>query len=119
MAATITGYILFSQLVQAPKADKTVAGDIGASTFPSPEKALLLPPTDGDEPVTQTAGLVTRSSSVANMTSMAGDIVHRGLSTKNMVTFLQLGLPGGCMMAADAASFDITTVMAGYLGRLV
>ena len=31
--------------------------------------------------------------------------------------FLLLGLPGGVMMALDAASFDITTVMAGFLGE--
>lgn len=30
--------------------------------------------------------------------------------------FMMLGLPGGAMMAADAASFDITTAMAGLLG---
>ena len=54
---------------------------------------------------------VTRSS--------AWSAVKAGLSPHVLSSFLVLGLPGGVMMAADACSFDVTTVMASILGRLV
>jgi len=39
-----------------------------------------------------------------------------GVSPHVLSNFLVLGLPGGVMMAADACSFDVTTVMASILG---
>ena len=40
-----------------------------------------------------------------------------GVSPHVLSNFLVLGLPGGVMMAADACSFDVTTVMASILGE--
>ncbi|DBA94578.1 hypothetical protein WJX77_010461 [Trebouxia sp. C0004] len=40
-----------------------------------------------------------------------------GVSPHVLSNFLVLGLPGGVMMAADACSFDVTTVMASILGQ--
>lgn len=42
--------------------------------------------------------------------------VCSGVSPHVLSNFLVLGLPGGVMMAADACSFDVTTVMASILG---
>lgn len=53
--------------------------------------------------------LVTRAS--------AWEAVRKGVSPQVLSTFLVLGLPGGVMMAADACSFDVTTVMASILGQ--
>lgn len=47
--------------------------------------------------------------------SVAAAIWH-GIAPKTLTRFLVLGLPGGVMMAADACSFDVTTVMASILG---
>ena len=44
-------------------------------------------------------------------------VVKDGFSWKTQWDFLQLGMPGGLMMAAEASSFDITTALAGLLGR--
>ena len=44
-------------------------------------------------------------------------LVKAGLAPETQWAFLQLGIPGGCMMAADASSFDVTTAMAGALGE--
>ena len=44
-------------------------------------------------------------------------LVKAGLTPETQWAFLQLGIPGGCMMAADASSFDVTTAMAGALGE--
>lgn len=43
-------------------------------------------------------------------------LLKAGLSPSTQWAFLQLGLPGGLMMTADASSFDVTTAMAGALG---
>ena len=43
--------------------------------------------------------------------------IKQGVSPGVLARFLVLGLPGGVMMAADAASFDVTTVMASVLGN--
>lgn len=48
--------------------------------------------------------------------SSAWQAVKAGLSPHVLSNFLVLGLPGGVMMAADACSFDVTTVMASILG---
>ena len=45
--------------------------------------------------------------------------VKAGLSAHVLSNFLVLGLPGGVMMAADACSFDVTTVMASILGMII
>ena len=42
--------------------------------------------------------------------------IWHGMSPAVLARFLVLGLPGGVMMAADACSFDVTTVMASILG---
>ena len=47
----------------------------------------------------------------------AWSAVKAGLSPHVLSNFLVLGLPGGVMMAADACSFDVTTVMASILGE--
>ena len=43
--------------------------------------------------------------------------IKHGVTPSVLARFLVLGLPGGVMMAADAASFDVTTVMASVLGK--
>lgn len=48
--------------------------------------------------------------------SSAWEAIKAGLSPHVLSNFLVLGLPGGVMMAADACSFDVTTVMASILG---
>ena len=53
-------------------------------------------------------------SEVTYASAMAA--VRHGVSPKVMTRFLALGLPGGVMMGVDAASFDVTTVMASVLG---
>ncbi|KAL3161013.1 hypothetical protein ABBQ38_009396 [Trebouxia sp. C0009 RCD-2024] len=45
------------------------------------------------------------------------EAVCKGVSPQVLSNFLVLGLPGGVMMAADACSFDVTTVMASILGQ--
>lgn len=45
-----------------------------------------------------------------------GKAIKQGVSPAVLAKFLVLGMPGGVMMAADAASFDVTTVMASVLG---
>ena len=45
------------------------------------------------------------------------EAVCKGVSPQVLSNFLVLGLPGGVMMAADACSFDVTTVMASILGE--
>lgn len=47
-----------------------------------------------------------------------GHAIKRGVSPAVLARFLVLGMPGGVMMAADAASFDVTTVMASVLGTV-
>ncbi|DBB14879.1 TPA: hypothetical protein ACH3X3_004480 [Trebouxia sp. C0006] len=54
-------------------------------------------------------------SEVTYASAMAA--VRHGVSPKVMTRFLALGLPGGVMMGVDAASFDVTTVMASVLGE--
>ena len=44
--------------------------------------------------------------------------IRAGLAPHYLLRFASIGLPGGVLMAADAASFDITTAMAGFLGEL-
>ena len=44
--------------------------------------------------------------------------IKAGLAPHYLLRFASIGLPGGILMAADAASFDITTAMAGFLGEL-
>ena len=44
------------------------------------------------------------------------DAAKAGLSPKLLKEFLVLGIPGGIMQAANACSFDVTTVMASMLG---
>ncbi|KAL3156932.1 hypothetical protein ABBQ38_001194 [Trebouxia sp. C0009 RCD-2024] len=46
-----------------------------------------------------------------------GHAIKHGVSPAVLAKFLVLGMPGGVMMAADAASFDVTTVMASVLGE--
>lgn len=48
--------------------------------------------------------------------SSVGHAIKHGVSPAVLAKFLVLGMPGGVMMAADAASFDVTTVMASVLG---
>lgn len=45
------------------------------------------------------------------------EAICKGVSPQVLSNFLVLGLPGGVMMAADACSFDVTTVMASILGN--
>ena len=54
-------------------------------------------------------------SEVTYASAMAA--VRHGVSPKVLARFLALGLPGGVMMGVDAASFDVTTVMASILGQ--
>ncbi|KAG2423378.1 hypothetical protein HXX76_015344 [Chlamydomonas incerta] len=42
----------------------------------------------------------------------------KALSPKILGAFLSLGIPGGCMLALEAGSFDITTAFAGALGQV-
>ena len=48
--------------------------------------------------------------------SSTGAAIRAGLAPLYLMRFASIGLPGGVLMAADAASFDITTAMAGFLG---
>ena len=48
--------------------------------------------------------------------SSVGQAIKQGVTPTVLARFLVLGMPGGVMMAADAASFDVTTVMASVLG---
>ena len=43
-------------------------------------------------------------------------LLRAGLSLETQWAFMQLGIPGGFMMAAEASSFDVTTALAGLLG---
>ncbi len=43
-------------------------------------------------------------------------LLKAGLSLKTQWAFMQLGIPGGLMMAAEASSYDVTTALAGLLG---
>jgi len=54
---------------------------------------------------------------VASGGDSLSSLVRAGLAPETQWAFLQLGIPGGCMMAADASSFDVTTAMAGALGE--
>lgn len=51
-------------------------------------------------------------------TASVAEAIWHGIAPKTLTRFLVLGLPGGVMMAADACSFDVTTVMASILGML-
>ena len=42
---------------------------------------------------------------------------RHGVTPRVLARFLALGLPGGVMMGVDAASFDVTTIMASVLGK--
>ncbi|KAG2434531.1 hypothetical protein HYH02_012198 [Chlamydomonas schloesseri] len=42
----------------------------------------------------------------------------KALSPRILSAFLSLGIPGGCMLALEAGSFDITTAFAGALGQV-
>lgn len=44
-------------------------------------------------------------------------LLSAGLSLETQWAFMQLGIPGGFMMAAEASSYDVTTALAGLLGR--
>ncbi|KXZ51860.1 hypothetical protein GPECTOR_11g298 [Gonium pectorale] len=44
--------------------------------------------------------------------------VRKALSPRILGLFLQLGIPGGCMLALEAGSFEITTAFAGALGTV-
>ena len=46
-------------------------------------------------------------------------LIKAGLSLETQWAFMQLGLSGGFMMAAEASSFDVTTALAGLLGAPV
>ena len=43
-------------------------------------------------------------------------LLRAGLSLETQWAFMQLGIPGGLMMAAEASSYDVTTALAGLLG---
>ena len=43
-------------------------------------------------------------------------LLKAGLSLETQWAFMQLGIPGGLMMAAEASSYDVTTALAGLLG---
>jgi hypothetical protein len=53
---------------------------------------------------------------VAKQGTTLASTVKAGLTVATVRQFWTLGLPGGCMMAADASSFDVTTAFAGALG---
>jgi len=59
----------------------------------------------------------TRHKGEATGGDSLSSLVRAGLAPETQWAFLQLGIPGGCMMAADASSFDVTTAMAGALGE--
>ena len=46
-------------------------------------------------------------------------LLRAGLSLETQWAFMQLGISGGFMMAAEASSYDVTTALAGLLGALV
>ena len=60
-------------------------------------------------------GGVVLKPKVSSASVMAA--IWHGVSPAVLARFLVLGLPGGVMMAADACSFDVTTVMASVLGN--
>ncbi len=43
-------------------------------------------------------------------------LLRAGLSLETQRAFMQLGISGGFMMAAEASSYDVTTALAGLLG---
>ncbi|KAG2490596.1 hypothetical protein HYH03_010989 [Edaphochlamys debaryana] len=43
----------------------------------------------------------------------------KACSPRILAMFLELGLPGGCMLALEAGSFEITTAFAGALGTVI
>ena len=43
-------------------------------------------------------------------------LLKAGLSLETQWAFMQLGISGGFMMAAEASSYDVTTALAGLLG---
>ena len=46
-------------------------------------------------------------------------LLGAGLSLETQWAFMQLGIPGGFMMAAEASSYDVTTALSGLLGALL
>ena len=70
-------------------------------------------------PLTSFAGPGEQATSPTVQVSKASvwEAICNGVSPHVLSNFLVLGLPGGVMMAADACSFDVTTVMASILGE--
>ena len=62
-------------------------------------------------------GVQARSRTVLVTKASVWEAICKGVSPQVLSNFLVLGLPGGVMMAADACSFDVTTVMASILGK--
>ena len=62
-------------------------------------------------------GLQARIQTVLVTKASVWEAVCKGVTPQVLSNFLVLGLPGGVMMAADACSFDVTTVMASILGQ--
>ena len=62
-------------------------------------------------------GAQAKSHTVEVNKSSVWAAICSGVSPHVLSNFLVLGLPGGVMMAADACSFDVTTVMASILGE--
>ena len=62
-------------------------------------------------------GLQGKSHTVEVTRASVWAAICTGVSPPVLSNFLVLGLPGGVMMAADACSFDVTTVMASILGN--
>ena len=63
------------------------------------------------------AGQQASSHTVPVSKASVWQAICNGVSPCVLSNFLVLGLPGGVMMAADACSFDVTTVMASILGE--
>ena len=64
---------------------------------------------DGDDEGVESGASAKKGTTLAST-------IKAGLTFATVRQFWTLGLPGGCMMAADASSFDVTTAFAGALG---
>lgn len=67
--------------------------------------------------ITGQSAAQARHATVPVTKASVWEAVCKGVSPQVLSNFLVLGLPGGVMMAADACSFDVTTVMASILGE--
>ncbi|KAG1668163.1 hypothetical protein FOA52_005155 [Chlamydomonas sp. UWO 241] len=98
----------------SPALGHATRGDDALPWFRSP--SLLALSHSGEEAALPGTGTGTTSPDGSSSLRLLASEARAALRPALLLRFSALALPGGCMMAFEASSFDVTTAMAGHLG---